>query len=125
MVAKPYLFAITHWLLTAGAILMLLVTALMALAEGALLVGLFNRDGNHMEIPAVMDGISRNTIFAVAIPVVGALVAGVLVLALIFHLTAKTVETALLSDPFVGQNATRLTQIGWLLLGIEVMSWAM
>ncbi len=42
MATKGYLFAITHWLLTAATRLMLLIILLLVLAEGALFVGLFN-----------------------------------------------------------------------------------
>ncbi len=74
-------------------------------------------------MPAAINGITRDTIFALAIPAVGAMVAGALLFALLFHLIAKIVETAMLSDPFVGENATRLNQIGVLLLGMEVLGW--
>jgi hypothetical protein len=134
MASRTTLFAITHWLLTAATLVMLLGMLLMVLAEGALLVGLFNLDGNHLGIPAVIHdpdmpaaimGITRDTIFAVAIPVVGILAIGALALALVFHLTAKIVETTILGDPFIGENAVRLNQIGWLLLAMEVVGWGM
>jgi hypothetical protein len=134
MASRTTLFAITHWLLTAAALVMLLGTLLMVVAEGALVVGLFNLDGNHLGIPAVIHeadmpaaiaGITRETIFAVAIPAVATLAAVALIFALIFHLTARLVETAITGDPFVGQNATRLNQIGWLLVGMAVLSWCM
>src|ERR1700679_3757951 len=111
MASKVYLFKLTHFLLLAGAIVMLLVAALLALGEGALLVGFFNLDGNHLGIPVLIheadmpagfDGITRETIFAVAIPLVGAMAFGALLFALIFQLTAKIVEPAILGDPFVG-----------------------
>jgi hypothetical protein len=133
MAVKTYLFTVTHFVVRAGAVLMLLFAALMTLGEGALFVGLFNLDGNHLGIPAVLHPddipsaveITRDTVFAVGMPVVGALLAGALVFALIFHLTAKIVESANLADPFVGQNASRLNQIGWLLLGVQMAGWCM
>ena len=125
MATKGYLFAVTHWLLTAATLLMLLTTALTALVEGALIAAHFNLDRNFLAIPAVVDGITRDTIFAVAIPAVAVLAIGALVFAVVFHLTAKIVESAILGDPFVSQNATRLTQIGWLLVGMEVLGWVM
>jgi hypothetical protein len=123
MATKTYLFAITHWLLTAATLVMLLGTALMVLAEGGLFVALFASD--HLGIPAALGGITRGTILAVAMPIVGALAATALLFALIFHVTAKIVETAIRSDPFVGENATRLNQIGCLLLGMEILGWVM
>jgi hypothetical protein len=134
MASRTYLFRVTHWLLTAATLVMLLGTLVMMLAEGALLVGLFNLDGNHLgipaalhgaDIPAIADGITRDTIFAVAIPVVAVLLVVALLLALVFHLIAKIVETTILGDPFIGMNAVRLNQIGCLLLGMEVLGWVM
>jgi sorbitol-specific phosphotransferase system component IIBC len=84
---------------------------------------MLNLDGNHLGIPAMVHGIGRDTIFALAIPAIAALMIGALVFALIFQLAAKIVETAILGDPFVGDNATRLTRIGWLLVGLQLGSW--
>jgi len=121
MATKSYLFAVTHWLLTAGAILLLLFTVLMVVAEGALAAALLlNLGGNFLDLPAVIDGVSRNTVLAIAMLVIAALAVGALVFALICQLTAKIVESAMLGDPFVSENATRLTQIGWLLVGMEI-----
>jgi hypothetical protein len=125
MAANSYLFRITHWLLTAAAILMLLFVLLMVIAEGGLAVALFNIDGNHLGIPADIAGLSRDTIIAAGVPAVAGMAGGALVLASIFHLTAKIVETAISGDPFVGQNATRLARIGWLLLAIQIGGWVM
>jgi hypothetical protein len=125
MESRTYLFAVTHWLLTAAAVVMFLGTLLMVLAEGGLAVALFNMDSNNLGIPADIEGLSRDTILAAGVPVIASMAVGALILALIFHLTAKIVETAVSGDPFVVQNATRLTQIGWLLLGIELGGWVM
>ena len=115
MATKSYLFAVTHWLLTAATLVMFLVTALMVLAEGGLVVALLNADRwgipavlKGPDIPEAVAGITRDTIFGVAVPVVGFLLVGALVFALVFHLTAKIVETAILGDPFVVSNAARL-----------------
>jgi hypothetical protein len=125
MAAKSYLFTVTHWALTVGTMLMMLFMLLMVVAEGGLAVALFNMDGDHLGIPADIAGLSRDTILVAGVPVIAGLAAGALILALIFHLTAKIVETAISGDPFAAQNAIRLTRIGWLLLTLEIGGWAM
>ena len=127
MASRVYLFRVTHFLLIAGTLLMLLLALLTGLGEGALVVAVLS--GKYFgippalhdsDLPSALNGISRDTVFAVAIPLVGAVIVGALAVAAIFQLTAKIVESAILGDPFDGKNATRLSQIGWLLLGIQV-----
>src|SRR5262249_18753127 len=52
-----------------------------------------------------------------------AMIVGALLFLLLFRLIAKIVESAMLGDPFVGQNATRLNQIGCIFLAMELLGW--
>jgi hypothetical protein len=75
--------------------------------------------GDVLEIPALLEGVPRNQLLAVAAVAIAGGVIYVLLAMLIFVLFTKIVETAMTGDPFVAQNADRLTKAGWLLLGLH------
>ena len=116
------LFSVTHWLLKAATVICLLVIGLLCLVFGAMvsaMVGLF-----HIPVPAAdLHGVALGQIFGLiaAAVMVGALI--VALVALVFLMAARIVETAQSGDPFVTANARRLEQIGWLLLAAEVIGF--
>ena len=122
MPGTQHLFAVTRWLLNAGAIFSLFLMGMVALAFGACVLaatGLI-----HLPIPAEdlkeMKDISLSLLLTAAAV---ACASGVLLLgllSLLLMMTARIVKTAD-TDPFVEGNARRLMQIGWLLLGMQAV----
>jgi hypothetical protein len=121
MPGKLHLFAVTHWLLKAATIFAIFIMALLGLVLGALLVIATNPDGFHLGLPAILNGIARIKVMAIA---AFAISCGLICFALIFfalRATAQIVESAISGDPFVNENAKRLARIGWLLLTTEIL----
>lgn len=118
MASNSRLFSVTYFLLKAATLLCLLaggVLLLCLLGIGGIMI---TNLGDVLEIPALLEGVPRNQMFAVAlVALAGGLVYLVLAM-LVFVLFSKIVETAMTGDPFVAENADRLTKAGWLLLGI-------
>ncbi len=69
-------------------------------------------------IPATLEGLPRNQLLTIAAVALAGGLACVVLATLVLVLISKIVETAMTGDPFVDQNANRLTRVGWLLLGI-------
>ena len=120
-----HLFVVTQWLLNAGMLFSLFLTAVLVLAFGACVlagVGLI-----HLPIPAEdlkeLHGIPLSLVLAAAAIACGAGVFLLALLALVLLMTARIVKTAE-NDPFVAENARRLMQIAWLLLALQVVGLA-
>jgi hypothetical protein len=117
-----HLFVVTGWLLNAGMLFSLFLTAVLALAFGVCVlaaVGLV-----HLPIPAGdlkdIQGISLGLLFTAGAFACASGMFLLALLALVLLMTARIVKTAD-SDPFVEGNAQRLMQIGWLLLAMQVV----
>jgi hypothetical protein len=117
-----HLFTVTQWLLNAGMLFSLFLTAVLVLALGACVlagVGLI-----HLPIPAEdlkeIRGIPLSLLFTAGAIACASGVFLVALLALVLLMTARIVKTAE-EDPFVADNARRLMQIAWLLLAMQVV----
>ena len=123
MPGTHHLFIVTRGLLKIGTVLCVLLIGVLGLALGALVLaaaGLF-----HLPIPAnEMAGLTMAEILAAGAMALGAGVICIALVAWMFLLTARIVDTASHGDPFVTQNADRLNHIGWLLLAIQVIGLA-
>ena len=116
--AQTRLFAVTYWLLNAAAILCVIGAGILFVTLGCLLACLNAALADRFHIPAMIDEVTRNQVLGItAVAVAGGLVCLILAV-LAFRAIAKVVETARTGDPFVVENATRLTRLGWLLLSI-------
>ena len=122
--AQPRLFLVTRWLLNAAIAVCAFGAIILCIAEGALAVmgtGLWMPP----EVAADLQGVSRSYVFLI----VGvAVLAGIAILALailIFHAIRQIVASAVGGDPFVVENADRLARIGWLLVGVYAVQFAM
>lgn len=120
-----HLFAVTRWLLNAGMLFSLFLTAVLVLAFGVCVLaaaGLI-----HLPIPAEdlkeMKDISLGMIFTAAAIACGAGVFLLGLLAAVLGITARIVKTAD-TDPFVESNARHLMHIGWLLLIMQAVGLA-
>ena len=122
--AKTRLFTVTHWLLNAAMLVCAFGGAVLCATLGALAVigtGLWAPG----EVPSLMDGVPRGHVILI---VALAVLAGIAILALAiltFHAVRQIVDSAVSGDPFVVENADRLARIGWLLVGIYGVQFAM
>jgi hypothetical protein len=128
MPAKPTLFALTSWLLNAAAIFCAAVSAILAIAIGALAVAASDLTADHLGIPALMPAPAHDVSRMEVLPIGGvALLGGLLSLLLILfalRAAAGIVRSAIGGDPFVEANATRLARIGWFLTALIVVQFA-
>jgi hypothetical protein len=122
MPGTQHLFTVTRWLLNAGMMLSLALTAVLALAFGVCVLaasGLI-----HLPIPVEdlkeMKDISLALLFTAGAVACGSGVFLLALLSLVLLMTARIVKTAD-TDPFVEGNARRLMQIGWLLLLMQAV----
>ena len=122
--AKTRLFTVTHWLLNAAMLVCAFGGAVLGIALGALAImaaGLWMPPG----VPAQLKGVPVGHVCLIAAL---AVLAGVAILALAiltFHAVRQIVDSAVSGDPFVVENADRLARIGWLLVGIDGVQFAM
>ena len=114
-------------LLMAGRIIVLIMQAVLGFAMIVLTVGLplvmLLRDRITGE--ARIEFGNPDFIFPLA-PVLGIMVLGILFLAVAFwflRLLRKIIDTVGEGDPFVPENADRLTQMGWLALTAQVLAF--
>jgi hypothetical protein len=125
MAGKHNLFAVTYWLLNAATLLIFLLIGAMVLGLFALLgasaFGLLTQT-EVMEVVRDLGMEAGQIVLVGAFALLSALACTVLLLFAVM-LTTRIVESAMNGNPFVPQNADRLMQIGWLLLGIEVAGW--
>jgi len=115
MPAPHPLFTATRWLLRLAQAFCLFILAIMGLGIGAVLVGMTSLGASHLGIPASMDGVARNDALVIAaLALCGVLLSFALILFIVRAVMA-IVDTAISGDPFVNDNARRLTRIGTLL----------
>jgi hypothetical protein len=117
-----HLFVLTRWLLNAGMLFSLFLTAVLILAFGACVlasVGLI-----HLPIPpADLKEMKDFPLHLVLVAAAVACASGVFLLgllSLVLLMTGRIVSSAD-TDPFVADNAQRLMQIGWLLLAMQAV----
>jgi hypothetical protein len=110
------LFSVTYFLLKAATILCFLAAGLLLLCLLGLSGVMLTNLADALEIPALLEGVPRNQVLAVGLVALAGGFIYVLLAMLVFILFTKIVETAMTGDPFVAQNADRLTKAGWLLL---------
>jgi hypothetical protein len=124
MSSNPRLFTATQWLLRAAMIVCAFGGIVLTLCLGGLVVvgaGIWV----PKEIPEMMEGVPRAHVFGI---VALAMVAGLALLALailIFRAIHQIVESAIGGDPFIVENADRLSRIGWLLVSVFAVQFAM
>ena len=123
MPGTHHLFTVTRLLLRIGTLLCLLLIAVLGLGLGALTlaaIGLF-----HLPIPAnEMNGLTMAEIIGAGSMALGAGVICIALVAWMFLLTARIIDTASHGDPFVTVNADRLNHVGFLLLAIQAIGLA-
>jgi hypothetical protein len=124
MPGTHHLFTVTRGLLRVATLLCMLLIALLGLVMGALMlaaIGAF-----HLPIPAnEISGLAMSEVIGAAAMAVGAGVICIALIAWIFMLTARIIDTASHGDPFVTLNADRLNHIASLLLVIQVIGLAL
>ena len=127
MSGKPTLFALTNWLLNAAAIFCAAISALLAIALGALAVAASDLTPNHLGIPDLMPAPVHDVTRMEVLPIGGVALLGGLasLLVILFALRAAAgiVQSAMKGDPFVEANATRLTRIGWFLTALILVQF--
>lgn len=114
------LFAVTSWLLTAGFIFCLGITALLVLALGAIelaSIGLFHFP--DMGIDTQGTGLVAAWQMA-SVAIMGAALCMALYAAVLF-LIGRIVASAMAGDPFVLKNANRLNVVGWVMLALQAV----
>jgi len=123
MPGTHHLFTVTRGVLRLATLCCLGLIALLGMAMGA--VALMAVGKLNLPIPAnEMAGLTMAEILAAGAMALGAGVICIALVAWMFLLTARIVDTASHGDPFVTQNADRLNHIGWLLLAIQVIGLA-
>jgi hypothetical protein len=118
MAKESRLFSITYFLLKAATLLAFLLGGILVLCLGGVLLVLGTSLAETLNIPATLEGLPRNQLLTIAAVALAGGLACVVLATLVLVLISKIVETAMTGDPFVDQNANRLTRVGWLLLGI-------
>ena len=113
-------------LLLAGRILVLLMQAIVGLAIAALVIGtplvLFLRDRIAAEVQADLG--NPEFVFPF-FAILGVLVLAIAILALAFwflRLLRRIIDTVGQGDPFVPENAERLTLMGWIALAAQLLA---
>jgi hypothetical protein len=123
MSGTHHLFTATRGLLRIAIAVCLFLIAMLGLALGAIVlaaVGLFD-----LPIPAnEIQGLTMPQVLGAGSMALGAGVICIALVAWLFLLTTRIVDTASHGDPFVTQNADRLNHIGFLLLGIQLIGFA-
>ena len=115
------LFDVTGWLLKAAIVVSLMLMGLLCLGLGAIAFAVVA--GGQLGIPARVEGIAIGQVLAIG---AWALVVAIFCIGLVacmFMLASRVLETAQSGDPFVIENARRLAQIGWLLLVVQLVGF--
>lgn len=126
--AQTRLFTVTEWLLNAALVVCAFGSIVLCIALGAIAVlgtGLWMPPDVATDLAKNLHGVSQGYIFLI---VALAVLAGLVILALailIFWAVRQIVTSATSGDPFVVENANRLARIGWLLIGIYGVQFAM
>ena len=123
MPGTRHLFTVTRGLLRIATLLCLAAIVVLSLALGALILaalGVF-----QLPMPAnEMHGLTMSEILGAGSMALAAGVTCIALVAWMFLLMARIVDTASHGDPFVAQNADRLNQIGLLLLALQAIGLA-
>jgi len=123
MPGTHHLFTVTRGLLRIATLICLFLIAVLGLALGAMTLaaaGLF-----QLPIPAnEMGGLTMAQILGAGSLALGAGTICIALVAWMFLLASRIVDTASHGDPFVTQNADRLNHIGFLLLAIQLIGLA-
>jgi hypothetical protein len=106
--------------------LLLFLMGLMAIGVAACLIGLplivFNRD---RVLLAIAEETARMPSSETAWAIAGLLVLVIAVLSLLFlflrHMK-RIVDSVAIGDPFIAENATRLTAMAWLMLSVQIIA---
>lgn len=110
------LLPITHWLVDAAAFVCMLVCGLLAVALIGIGFATFNAE--RLRIPVSFEGVARGDAFAAAAVAVTSGLIGAGLLIFVFRAISAIIASAMSDDPFVDENANRLSRIGWLLVGL-------
>jgi hypothetical protein len=94
----------------------MLVCGLLTVALIGIGFAAFNAERLH--IPASFEGVARGDALAAAAIAVTSGLIGVGLLIFVFRATSAIIASAMSDDPFVDENADRLSRIGWLLVGL-------
>ncbi len=131
--AKQHLFSVTYWLLRAAMVLSVLVAAVLVLAVGALGLAILALGGIYVAgtgagvlpfgMPPSVEGVPILEVLSLAEFAIGGGLMCAALLVLVFRAATGIVESAISGDPFVSDNARRLTHIGWLLLAVSVIQF--
>jgi len=122
------LFTVTQWLLNAAMAVCAFGGAILCLTLGGLAVmgtGLWLPPEAAAKMAKEMHGVPQGYVFLI---VALAVLAGIVLLALailIFHALRQIIGSAIGGDPFITRNADRLARIGWLLVAIYGVQFAM
>ena len=112
MPRQQHLFALTHWLVKAATWLSILLSTVLVLALAGVVVAAMNLDGNHLGIPAEIEGVARGAALEIAAAAVVAGLCCVVLVVFTFRAIEGIVDTAISGDPFVNENADRLARVG-------------
>ena len=116
------LFAVTHWVLSAGIIVTTVLIAMFVLGVAATIFGFatsrlpLDRIARATGVALSADEIARMALTAHATAIVA-----LALVQLILRALRRVVTSARLGDPFIEANATDLVRVAWLLLGFEVI----
>jgi hypothetical protein len=115
MPGTHHLFTVTRVLLKLATLFSLFLIALLGLVLGALVLAALGVI--HLPIPAdEVRGIPIGQILGVTSMAIAAGITCIALVAWMFLLTARIIDSASTGDPFVTGNADRLMLIGWLLV---------
>jgi len=115
------LFTVTGWLLKVATILSLMLMGLLCLALGGIAVAVVA--GSKFGIPSQVEGIAIGQALALGAWALVVAIFCIGLVAFMFLIALRIVESAQSGDPFVIENARRLAQIGWLLLAVQVIGF--
>jgi hypothetical protein len=110
------LLPITHWLVDAAAFVCMLVCGLLTVALIGIGFTAFN--AKRLGIPASFQGVPYGDAFAAGAVAVASGLIGVGLLIFVFRAISAIIASAMSDDPFIDENADRLSRVGWLLVGL-------
>ena len=126
MSSDQRLFSITHWLLKAATVLCVLLMGLLAVVLGGILltaVGLLHFDLPVNDMPTGMQNFPAHQLLLVAAFALLIILVCLALVALMFVMAMRIVESTKAGNAFVIENAVRLAQIGWLLVAVQVVGF--
>src|SRR4051812_9338483 len=124
MAHNPKLFTITQWLLRAAiAVCVFGWGVLICTLAGLAVIGF--GIWAPKEIPVMIEGVPREHVMGLVALAVLAGIALLVLCILVFRAIDRIVASAMSGDPFVVENADRLQRVGWLLVGIYGVQFAM